>query len=210
MLFEPPAGKWVDKIGPGIPITVGLGMQAVALAWIGLFFGPDTALAEMVIPLTLMGIGVGISLPACNTACMSAVDVERAGMGSGLIHMSFNILAALGVALVTSVIGTITAATITAGLGGHAELGELATSYAHAVQAGELSQASDMLAALPSDSAEAIKRAAVDASSAAITTSMLVLAIIALAGAIFAWVVIGRRRTPDHIEMTHAAQLSAD
>ena len=26
-----------------------------------------------------------------------------------------------------------------------------------------------------------------------------------LAGAIFAWVVIGRRRTPDHIEMTHAA-----
>jgi hypothetical protein len=36
---------------------------------------------------------------------------------------------------------------------------------------------------------------------------MLVLSFVALAGAIFAWVVIGRRRTPDHIEMTHAAQL---
>ena len=45
----------------------------------------------MVIPLALMGIGVGISLPACNTAGMSAVDAERAGMGSGLMQMTFNI-----------------------------------------------------------------------------------------------------------------------
>jgi EmrB/QacA subfamily drug resistance transporter len=205
MLFEPPAGKWVDKVGPGMPITVALVMQALALAWIGLFFGPDTTLTEMVIPLALMGIGVGISLPACNTAAMSAVDAERAGMGSGLTHVSFTIPTALGVAIVTSVIGSITATKVSAGLGNHAELDELATSYAHAVQDGNLSQANDILMALPSDSAEAIKRAAASASSAAITTSMLALAVVALAGAIFAWVVIGRRRTPDHIEITHAA-----
>jgi EmrB/QacA subfamily drug resistance transporter len=199
VLVQPPAGKWIDKVGPGIPVTVGLVMLAVALAWIGLFFGPNTTLTEMVIPLALMGIGVAIALPACNTAGMAAVDAERAGMGSGLIQMTFNIPAALGVALVTSVIGAITATEISAGLGGHVELDELATSYTHAVQAGNLSQASDMLAALPSGSVEAIERAAVSASSAAITTSMLALAVIALAGAIFAWVVIGRRRTPDHL-----------
>ncbi|MBO0879223.1 MAG: hypothetical protein J2P17_02335, partial [Mycobacterium sp.] len=113
--------------------------------------------------------------------------------------------ASLGVALVTSVVGIITATKISAGLGSHTELDELATSYAHAVQVGELSQANNILAALPSDSAEVIKRAAISASSAAITTSMLVLVVVALAGAIFAWLVIGRRRTPDHIEMTHAA-----
>jgi MFS transporter, DHA2 family, multidrug resistance protein len=207
ILFEPPAGKWIDKVGPGFPITVGLSMQAVALAWIGLVFGPDTSLAEMVIPLALMGIGVGIALPACNTAGMSAVDAQRAGMGSGLMQMSFHIPAALGMALATSVIGTITTTKVSAGLGDHAELDELATSYAHAVQDGNLLQANDILVALPSGSAEVIKRAAAGASSAAITTSMLALAVIALAGAIFAWVVIGRRRTPDHVEMTHAAQL---
>jgi hypothetical protein len=32
-----------------------------------------------------------------------------------------------------------------------------------------------------------------------------VLAPIALAGAVFAWLVVGRRRIPDHIETTHAA-----
>jgi hypothetical protein len=161
----------------------------------------------MVIPLAFMGIGVAIALPGCNAAGMAAVDAERAGMGAGLLQMGFNVLASVGVAVVTSVIGAITAMKVTAGLGGHAELRELAARYTHAVQDGNLSQANQILTALPADSAEAIKRAAVSASSAAITTSMLVLAVIALAGAIFAWAVIGRRRTPDHIEMTHAAQL---
>lgn len=207
MVFEPPAGRWVDKVGPGLPITVALLMQAVALGWMGLFFSPSTTLAQMVIPLALMGIGVGISLPACNTAGMSAVDPERAGMGSGLMQMTFNIPAALGVALVTSVIGTLTASKVDGGLGERTELRQIAADYADAVQDGNMARADDVLAGLPQDSVDAIKAAAVNASSQAITISMLVLAMVALAGAIFAWVVIGRRRTPDHIEVTHAAQV---
>lgn len=207
MLFEPPAGRWVDKVGPGLPITVALLMQSVALAWIGLTFGPDTSLMQMVAPLALMGMGVGIALPSCNTAGMSAVDAERAGMGSGLMQMTFNIPAALGVGLVTSIIGTLTASRIDGVLASRPELREQAAQYADAVQDGNLRRADEILAALPADAVEAIKRAAVDASSSAITTSMFVLAFIALAGAIFAWVVIGRRRTPDHIETTHAARV---
>jgi hypothetical protein len=36
---------------------------------------------------------------------------------------------------------------------------------------------------------------------------MLVLAAVASAGAIFAWAVIGRRPTPDHIDVTQTAQV---
>lgn len=205
MVFEPPAGRWVDKVGPGIPITVALLMQAVALAWMGFAFGPDTTLGQMVIPLALMGIGVGIALPACNTAGMSAVDAKRAGMGSGLMQMTFNIPAALGVALVTSVIGTLTAAKVGSGLGG--DLRDVAAAYADAVQDGDMTRADTVIAGLPQASRDAVRQAAVDASSGAITVSMLVLSAVALAGAIFAWKTIGRRRTPDHIEMTHAAQV---
>jgi len=205
MLFEPPAGRWVDKVGPGLPITVALLMQAVALAWVGLFFGPHTTFWEMVLPLALMGIGVGISLPACNTAGMSAVDAERAGMGSGLMQMTFNIPAALGMALATSVIGTLTASKVSGGLG--EDLRDIGARYADAVQDGDMKAADAILANLPDSSVAAIKAAAANATSSAITTSMLVLSFVALAGAIFAWVVIGRRRTPDHIQMTHAAQV---
>ncbi len=207
MVFEPPAGRWVDKVGPGLPITVSLLMQAVALAWMGLFFGPTTTLAGMVIPLLIMGIGVGISLPACNTAGMSAVDAKRAGMGSGLMQMTFNIPAALGVALVTSVIGTLTASKVGPGLGTHTELREIAASYADAVQDGDMARADDAIAGLPQDSVDAIKHAVTNAASGAISISMLVLSAVALAGAIFAWRTIGRRRTPDHIEVTQAAQV---
>lgn len=205
MVFEPPAGRWVDKVGPGLPITVALLMQAVALAWIGLFFTAHTTLAQMVIPLALMGIGVGIALPACNTAGMSAVDAERAGMGSGLMQMTFNIPAALGVGLVTSIIGTLTASKVGPGLS--ADLRETATQYADAVQAGDMGRADGLLTGLPQESIDAVKQAVISATSGAITTSMLVLAAVALAGAVFAWVVIGRRRTPDHITVTHAAAI---
>ena len=207
MVFEPPAGRWVDKIGPGIPITVALLMQAAALAWMGFSFGPDTTLAQMVIPLALMGIGVGIALPACNTAGMSAVDAKRAGMGSGLMQMTFNIPAALGVALVTSVIGTLTASKVGSGLGERSELREVATSYADAVQDGDMARADAALSGLPQDAVDAVKESVVGAASGAITVSMLVLSLVALAGAIFAWRTIGRRRTPDHVEMTHAAAI---
>jgi EmrB/QacA subfamily drug resistance transporter len=207
MIFEPPAGRWVDKVGPGLPITVALLLQAIALAWIGLVFGPQTTLTQMVIPLALMGIGVGIALPACNTAGMSAVDAKRAGMGSGLMQMTFNIPAALGVGLVTSIIGGLTASKVSSGIGSRPELREAAASYADAVQDGDKARAEQALAGLPQESVDAIKDAIAGASSGAITTSMLVLAAVALAGAIFAWAVIGRRRTPDHIEVTRAAQV---
>jgi hypothetical protein len=87
------------------------------------------------------------------------------------------------------------------------ELRDLAAQYADAVQDGDMGRADAALAGLPQDSVDAIKQAAVGASSGAITTSMLVLAGVAFAGAVFAWVVIGRRRTPDHIEPTHAAEV---
>ena len=205
MVFEPPAGRWVDKVGPGLPITVALSMQAVALAWMGLTFSPTTTLPQMVMPLALMGIGVGIALPACNTAGMCAVDAKRAGMGSGLMQMTFNIPAALGVALVTSIIGTLTASKVAPGLGSRTELRDIAAQYADAVQDGNMAGADELLTGLPQDSVDAIKEAVVGAASGAITVSMLVLSAVALAGAIFAWTVIGRRRTPDNIEMTQAA-----
>jgi EmrB/QacA subfamily drug resistance transporter len=207
MVFEPISGRWTDKVGPGIPVTTALLLQAAALAWVGLTFTPDTTLTQLIAPLALMGVGAGLSLPACNTSGMLAVDSERAGMGSGLMQMTFNIPAALGIAVVTSIIGGLTTSSVTDQLQDRPELRGLAADYANSIQIGELRRADEILAALPPDSAAVIKHAAVNATSSATATSILVLAGVALAGAVFSWVVIGRRRVPDHIEMTHAAHI---
>lgn len=201
MVLEPPAGKLVDKIGPGIPIAGSLLMQAVALFWF-FFFGADTSFSSMIPPLMLMGAGVGIALPACNTAGMLAVDQERAGMGSGLMQMTFNIPAALGTALVTGIVGSVSASKVSDLMAGQPGA-EIAPKYVNAVNAGDAG-ASTMLDSLPQTVADAIHQAATAAEANAIGLSMAILSIFALAGAIFAYAVIGRRRTPDHIQMVQA------
>ncbi len=192
MVLEPVAGKWVDRIGPGIPITVSLLMQAAALFWMGTFT-PDTSIAQMAIPLALMGAGVGISLPACNTAGMSAVDTEHAGMGSGLMQMTFNIPAALGVALVTSVIGTWTSGRLASAMSGSAYMDQ-AVQYQQALEDGNDSGAASILSSLPADAQALVDEAVRSAQSSAITMSMVILGFVALAGALMSALVIGKRR----------------
>lgn len=202
MVLEPGAGRWVDKIGPGIPIFVALMLQAIALFWFATFT-PSTTVPAMIVPLALMGAGVGIALPACNTAGMSAVDVERAGMGSGLIQSTFNIPAALGVAVVTSIIGAASAGSVSSQVDGKA-FADTAIAYTDKVQAGDTSGADSLLASLPTAIQEQVEQIAANAQSSAIAMSMVVLGVVALAGAIFALIVIGRRREPDHIKSTQA------
>ena len=205
MVLEPPAGKWVDRVGPGIPVAVSLLMQGVALLWIGLTFHPETTIAQAIIPLALMGAGVGIALPACNTAGMSAVDAKRAGMGSGLMQMTFNIPAALGMAVVTSIIGTLSASKVRNAVDGKYE--QQAVNYIAALQDGDSATAKKIADSLPADAAEALQNAAIAATSTGTDTGMIVLGFVALAGGVMAWFVIGRRRTPDHLEVTEAAEL---
>ena len=107
---------WVDKSGARAPITSSLIMQAVALIWVGLFFTPEMAFMELIIPLALIGVGVGIAIPACNTAGMSEIEPKQSGQASGLLQMTFNIPASFGVAVVTFVSGYISRSTPTDGI----------------------------------------------------------------------------------------------
>jgi EmrB/QacA subfamily drug resistance transporter len=192
MVLEPPAGRLVDRIGPGIPIVTALAMQAVALFWMGTFT-EQTTLGELIIPLALMGAGVGIALPACNAAGMRTLKPEQAGMGSGLLQMTFNVPAALGVALVTAIMGAQSLDKLGTALAGQPFL-QQGLEYAQAVKDGNDAAAAAILNALPSGSAAIVENAMVSAQSSTIAMSMTVLGGIALAGAIIALLIIGRRR----------------
>lgn len=194
MVMEPLAGRVVDRIGPGIPVVVSLLMQAVALVWMGTF-SPDTTIAQMIVPLALMGAGVGIALPACNTAGMSAVDTERAGMGSGLMQMTFNIPAALGVAVVTSIIGTVSISRVQDAMAGD-DLQQQAVAYSEAVELGDTAGAASLLSSLPQQAQDAIQQVVTAAQASTIGLSMVILGVIALLGAIMAAGFLGVRRRP--------------
>lgn len=194
MLVEPLAGRIVDRIGPGLPTVLSLIFQGVALIWMGTFT-PETTIPQLIVPLALMGIGVGVALPACNTAGMSAVTPEKAGMGSGLMQMTFNIPAALGVAVVTSLVGSLTISRVSSGMAGN-DAQDAAVAYSEAVELGDTAGASAILDKLPEAVQDLITQTVVAAQSSTITMSMLILGIVALGGAVLAAVLLGVKRAP--------------
>jgi len=116
------------------------------------------------------------------------------------MQMTFNIPAALGVAVVTSIVGTLSLLEIEKQFEGQSYIDQ-ATQYAQAMQNGDANAAADILKGLPTDTASSIESAVEAAQASSIAVSMVVLGVIALAGAIFALFVIGKRREPEHLSV---------
>lgn len=76
------------------------GALVAAAALTGLLVLPFTA-AGVPAPLALLGVGLGIFLPANNASIMAAIPARSAGTGGGLVNMARSLGTALGVALVT-------------------------------------------------------------------------------------------------------------
>jgi len=76
------AGRLTDLIGPR-PLAVG--GSAVCLVGIVVLLRSDLPHAGSVrLPLALLGVGLGLSGPAAQTASLSAVDAARSGMAAGV------------------------------------------------------------------------------------------------------------------------------
>jgi MFS family permease len=76
------AGGLVDRFGPRL---VAVGGSLLCLAGIAALFAVDLDSAgDVRIPLALLGIGLGLCGPAAQTAALSAIGPERAGMAAGV------------------------------------------------------------------------------------------------------------------------------
>ena len=122
------------------------------------------------------------------------------------MQMTFNIPGALGTALVTSIVGTVAVSSVVSQASGTPYVDQ-AKQYTSMLNSGNDEGAKAIIndPSLPAGVGQKIQEAALAAQSHGISLGMMALAFVALAGAIFAWFVIGRRRTPDHIQVTEAA-----
>ncbi|WP_433177564.1 MFS transporter [Actinoallomurus sp. CA-150999] len=79
----------------------GIAGAAVALAALALLVPAPAATGPVIVLLGLLGIGLGVFIPANNTVIMSAVPARLSGTGGGMVNMTRGIGTALGIALVT-------------------------------------------------------------------------------------------------------------
>ena len=96
-VVAPIAGRLSDRFGPVWPMSVGLAVLSVSM-YLFSTIDIDTTYSGLVVPFVLMGIGIALVMSPMSTAAMNAVNVQKAGVASGVLQMSRMVGGTVGVA----------------------------------------------------------------------------------------------------------------
>jgi EmrB/QacA subfamily drug resistance transporter len=107
LLIGPRAGALADRFGERSLIVAGSLSLAAGMAWLGLAARPGGSYLWLVVPLTLGGIGIALTIPAATRAVVSRVAPPDLAKASG----TFSTLRQLGGAFGVAALGAVFAAT---------------------------------------------------------------------------------------------------
>ena len=118
------------RYGTRTVVTAGMVLVAAGLTALS-FATASTPYLPYAAALLAIAAGMGLSVPSLSTGIMTSLPPARAGMGSGLNSAAREIGAALGIAVVGSVIGSRFARDLPAALDGRADSTSQALREAH-------------------------------------------------------------------------------
>ena len=102
MITSPIAGRLTDHLGPR---RIGVAGSLVALLGLADLALTDlTSSSQLVIPLALLGVGVGLTTPPAQSASMTAASTEAAGMAAGIGSTMRYLGGIIGVAVMSRVL----------------------------------------------------------------------------------------------------------
>lgn len=103
MVAAPLSGFIVRRTGPGPVIVTGLALQTAAITWIVLVSDTGTTYGQVVAPMLLAGIGMGLTLaPLATAVLIGRTEVEH-GIAASVNSTVRQLGVAIGIALVTAV-----------------------------------------------------------------------------------------------------------
>ena len=95
-------GKIVDNYSPRWPMIAGmLTTAAAALVW--LTFDASSGYGILLVSLLLASVGGAAAFVTTTTVLVNSLGVNKAGVASGMVYMTQNVAATLGIALVSTV-----------------------------------------------------------------------------------------------------------
>ena len=103
MIVAPIAGALSDRIGSRPLMAAGLGLQAIAIVWLGAITSVDVPYIELVPAFVLGGTGMALVFSPVANAILGAVQPHEAGQASGANNAIRELGGVLGVAVLAAV-----------------------------------------------------------------------------------------------------------
>jgi hypothetical protein len=180
ILVAPRSAAIADRVGRHRAVAIGLGTAAVAVLAM-VTFDADTSYLPLGFVLLAMGLGMGLAMPPATDAVVSSLPLAKAGVGSAINDTTRQVGGALGVAIIGSVVSSLYAASV-APLADDFGLDATAADKAES----SLGQAQNVAGSL-GDGAGAFVTDVNQVFTDAMTTGMLISAVIIIGAAVMAW-----------------------
>ncbi len=196
----PVAGRLADRIGPRIPMTVGLSLAAFAL-FLQSQVTATSGYGDLLVPFMIMGLGIGLTMSPMSTAAMNAVSADKAGVASGILSMSRMVGGTFGVAAIGALFQSLVKDRLTTDLQG---LHLTAAQHQHIVDGVGAGQSADALRSLDPSTAQQAGKAMKDAFVHGLSGGLRLSTAVAAAGAVLAFTLI-----EPHVKARRAAEAQA-
>jgi EmrB/QacA subfamily drug resistance transporter len=102
----------VPRVGPRLPMTVGLLAGAVGLVWLTQIGVHTSYWTHVLPPQILMSVGLGLAFPALSSTALTRVKERDSGVASALVNTTQQVGGSLGTALLNTIAATATASYI--------------------------------------------------------------------------------------------------
>jgi EmrB/QacA subfamily drug resistance transporter len=103
------SSKWISRFGPKPVLAGGLAVFAGGMFWFHYITPHGTYVNDVLGPIIVMGLGMGLSFVGVTVAAVTGVDPEDAGLASGLYNTTLQVGEAIGLAILTTVSTSVTA-----------------------------------------------------------------------------------------------------
>jgi EmrB/QacA subfamily drug resistance transporter len=205
VVVAPMAGRLADRIGPRLPITVGLTLAAIAL-YLQSNVDAHSGYGALLFPFMIMGVGIALTMSPMSTAAMNAVELSKAGVASGILSMSRMVGGTFGVAAIGALFQTLSSSRFDQ-LASHLAVSDAKRAQLHdALGSGA---AHDALKGLDPQTAQQAADAMRESFVHALSGGLKLSTAVAAAGAAIGFVLIGPKPVHAHDVAAHPAAAEA-